>query len=134
MFNTAQIVEYIGIGYWGILFISVCWGLLRNDKYLIIQFVLSLAALYYGLKYYPMELQTQGNSNAAGFLFSPIVFVSSYALLRIGYKKIYKFEPDLEAYSNFSNRDKRGLNFLDYVTSITPMVLSIVIGLYLSNQ
>jgi len=134
LIKTAQLIEYVGIGYWGILFISVFWGILRKDKYLIFQFIMSLVALYYGFKYYPLELQTHGNKNAAGFLFSPILFVTTYALLRIAYKRIYKFEPDLEAYSKYSSRDKRGLNFLDYVTSVTPMVLSIGIGLYLSNK
>lgn len=133
LINTAQIIEFIGIAYWGVLFISVFWGLLRKDDHLIVHILISIIALYFGIKYYPMELHSHGNKNVTGFLFSPIVFVLSYTLLRMTYKRIYNFEPDIAAYSNYSNRDHRGLNFLDYITSITPIALSAIIGMYLSN-
>ena len=131
---TGQNIEYIGIGYWAILTTSIFWGLLRNNKSIIVHFVLSSIAFYFALKFYPLELKSTGNKNPAGFLYSPIILIFLYALLRQFYKKVYNMEPDMEAYSGFSSRDKRGLNFLDYVTAIIPIGTSVFIGLYLANK
>ena len=131
---TGQNIQYIGIGYWAILTISIFWGILRNNKSIIVHFVLSSIALYFALKFYPLELKSTGNKNPAGFLYSPIILIFLYALLRHFYKKVYNMEPDMEAYSGFSSRDKRGLNFLDYVTAIVPIATSVLIGLYLANK
>lgn len=130
---TAENIEYIGLVYWWILTMSVLLGWLRNNKSLMVHFILSLISLYFAVSWYSLELASVGNKNVVGFLYSPIIFVCSYALLRHLYKKIYNMEPDIAVYSGFFTRDNRGLNFLDYVTAILPIVLSILIGIYLSN-
>ena len=130
---SGQILANIGMAHWAILFLSVFWGFLRNNKAIIIQFILSCLLLYLGIKYYPLGLPSKGNSNGAGFLFGPIIFITLYTLLRMFYKKVYNMEPDIEAYSRYSSRDQRGLNFLDYVTAFVPFMTSAIIIIILSN-
>ncbi len=131
---SGQILANIGTAYWGLLFLSVLWGWLRNNKILFIHLVFSSLILYFGVKYLPLNLPCQGNSNGAGFLFGPIVFVISYALLRMFYKKAFKREPDMRAYSSYSIRDNRRLNSFDYLTFFIPVMLSAIINLMLANE
>lgn len=130
---SGQLLASIGMIYWGVLFLSVFLGFLRSDRILFIHMALSCIMLYFGIKYFPLNLSCAGNENGAGFLFGPIVFVVCYSLLRMFYKKIFNFEPDIEAYSGYSSRDKRGLNFMDYLTLFIPTVLSVIVILTLAN-
>ncbi len=130
---SGQLFFDIGAIYWAILFLSVFFGSLRNNVILTIHFVISSVMLYYGIKYLPLNLPCEGNENGAGFLFGPIVFVASYTALRFTYKKIFNVEPDMEAYSGYSSRDKRGLNFMDYLTFFIPFMLSAIVNLVLAN-
>jgi len=131
---TGQVLANIGMVHWGLLFICVSWGLLRNNIVILVNFIISCILFYLGLKYFSLELPCKGNSNGAGFLFGPIIFIILYASLRAFYKKVYKMEPDIEAYSGYSSRDKRGLNFLDYTTALVPILASAIVSIILANQ
>ncbi len=130
---TGDILELIGVGYLLILFMGGNFGWLRSNSRLAVHFVIACAFFVLGVKYYGLNLSSFGNENGAGFLFGPIIFVVLYASLRAFYKKIFSFEPDMVAYSGYSTRDQRRLNFLDYVVFLVPTVLSILISLLLAN-
>lgn len=130
---SGQLIATIGIMYWMLLFLSVLFGWLRSDKVLIVHAIISCVMLYFGLQFLPLNLPCMGNENGAGFLFGPFVFVVGYSLLRGLYKKIFKFEPDFEAYTGYSNRDKRGLNFMDYFTFFIPTTLSAIVNIMMAN-
>lgn len=126
-------LEWIGIGYWGLLFASCFAGFLRHNSALWIHGVATSILFYFGLKYLPLELPSAGNINGAGFLIGPLLYVVSYAILRVAYKKELGMEPDIEAYTGFSSRDSRGLNGGDYIVFIVPNVLCIGTSLILAN-
>ncbi|PHN06584.1 hypothetical protein [Flavilitoribacter nigricans] len=130
---SGQQLFNIGVIYWGILLLSLSLGVLRINRVLLFHFLLSSALLYVGIMHYPLQLPCRGNENGAGFLFGPFAFVVSYAMMRWLYKRIYNFEPDIEAYSGYSSRDNRGLNFLDYLTALIPAVLSSIVSIILAN-
>ncbi len=83
----------IGMSYWMIIHIGIATNRLRNNLKLLIHFFISILLTFMGIKYFPLYLSSNGNSNGAAFLFAPIILVGSYILLRFLYIKAYKMEP-----------------------------------------
>lgn len=67
--------------------------------------------------------------NVATAFFSPIIYISTYQLLRIIFKKMKGIEPAYEFAATYDFTDKRKLNFLDYIVFVVPMGLSFVSSL-----
>jgi len=106
--------------------------LLRSNKILTVLTLVALLIGIYGLLIRGEETEMP-NGNGADFLAAPFVYVVSYALLRMLYKRVYKMEPTYERYSWYDAKEGRNQNWLDVTVYILPMLLSFVVPLMMGK-
>jgi uncharacterized membrane protein len=112
--------------------IAVCgfMKLLRSNKVLIILLTITFPIAIFGLIIRGVNTEMV-NGNAADMLLSPFIYVASYALLRLVFKRIYKMEPTYERYSWYS--DGRKQNWLDVIVHVIPLMLSFTLPFLIEN-
>lgn len=116
----------VGLGF--IFVFSFFYSQLKNKRYynsfLILSIVIAVIRVFY--------FDGQGNvvgmlkSNSADYLYSPLIFLLVFQILRFVYIQIYKREPAFGA-TKFSNYDKtagRYLNLLDYAVETAPLIIA----------
>ncbi|WP_224490964.1 hypothetical protein [Robertkochia flava] len=111
----------------GILVVLGFMKLLRSNRILLILTPISLVVGLWGMLISGVKTETI-NGNGAEFLIAPFVYLSSYSLLRMLYKKLYKVEPTYNRFSWYDKEEGRKQNWLDVTVHILPMVLGFFVA------
>lgn len=114
--------------------IAVCgfMKLLRSNKVLIILLTITFPIAIFGLIIRGVNTEMV-NGNAANMFLSPFIYVASYTLLRLVFKRIYKMEPTYERYSWYDYSDGRKQNWLDVIVHLIPLMLSFTLPFLIEN-
>ena len=122
----------IGLCITGILAVCGFMKLLRSDRTLIILTVLTIPIGVFGLCLIGDNTEMV-NGNGATTLVSPFIYITSYALLRMLYKRIYKMEPTYERFSWYDAEEGRKQNWLDVTVHILPMLLGFIVPIIIEE-
>lgn len=129
---TGENIMMIGLILTGILVVCGFMKLLRSNKTLIIITILTIPIAVLGLFMRGKETEMV-NGNGAKFLISPFIYITSFALLRMLFKNIYKMEPTYEKHSWYDAEDGRNQNWLDLIVHILPMILSFIVPILIDK-
>jgi hypothetical protein len=99
---------------------------LRNDKNIRILIIITVLIAIYPLKLKLENAPYFGYMRVTDCLFLPFFYVSTYGLLRLIYKRIYKREPTYYRQSWFDPEDNREQNWFDMFVYIGSMFLPII--------
>ncbi|WP_271783403.1 hypothetical protein [Aquimarina algiphila] len=125
--NTIMIISF---SMTGIISVFGFMKKLRNNKLLLILLLITLLIGLFGYissNYYIAVL----SGRLSYSLFGPFIYVLSYGLLRIAYKKTFNKEPSYERYSWYDYEDGRKLNVFDLLVHIIPMLLGFILPILL---
>jgi len=131
---SGELLGNIGIIFWCIMIFLIFFGYSRNNTVLVFYFIGALILTILGLGIFNERISWSGNSNVAGILFAPLMYLTFYVLLRNLYKRAYKFEPDFVPHWNYSHRDGRKLNIFDFIVYLLPTLFSFFISLFISRN
>jgi hypothetical protein len=106
--------------------------LLRSNKTLFILSIITAVIGIYGILIRGVQTELV-NGNGADFLIAPFTYITTYAFLRMLYKKIYKVEPTYARYSWYDAEEGRKQNWFDVSVYILPMMLSFVVPIIIGN-
>jgi hypothetical protein len=129
---TGEQLLIIGLCITGILVVCGFMKLLRSDRTLIVLTILTIPIGVFGL-YLRGDNTEMVNGNGSTYMISPFVYVTSFALLRMLFKSIYKMEPTYERFSWFDAEEGRKQNWLDVTVHIVPMLLSFVVPILIDK-
>ena len=134
-YSLGRIIGIIGIYAWAGSMVIAWQGFNKNKLVLYSNVVVAFVLFIGGLVLYPKKLANGINSNAAGVLFTPMLFMILHYLSGRAYYFLYGFPPDSGVYtSNTAKGTNRKLNFFDHVVVFLPAVLSLTIGITLSRM
>ena len=123
---TGSQILIVGLILTGVLVTCGFMKLLRSNRVLFILTPIAFIIGLYGVLIRGAQTEMV-NGNGSDFLLAPFVYISSYALLRMLYRKVYKVEPTYERYSWYDAEEGRKQNWLDVTVHILPMMLSFVV-------
>jgi len=88
----------------------------------------------WGVLLYPQNISHEINLNIAGFLFTPIIFVTVHLVMGKLYYFLYGFPPEPNVYmTNRGKYSKRKLIFFDHLVIIIPIIISLTLGVIISR-
>lgn len=125
---STQIIILI-LNFLEVIFITLAfmnYSFVRNRNKIIFTFIVSIIYVIIGC-FGLLDLLIKINRFHYEIMFIPLIFYSTYQLLRIWYKKDTKREPVSTYATDYDFTDKRGLNFGDYM--FNALLLIITIGL-----
>ena len=105
----------------------------RNNKVIIVMLVVTAIIAIVGVFLMAPATMTDRATKSEWF-FSPIIFISSYALLRRVYKKKYSREPTYNRTALYDAEEGRNQNSFDVVVHVLPLVFSIVLPIIISSM
>ena len=126
---TPSQIFWLGSGITLIFFMMVFLKLHRKKGVLISLFIVGLISLIIGIILMSNPEFEMKKGHAATTFFGPIIYISTYQILRIIFKKQTGIEPAYEFASTYDSKDKRGLGVFDYIIFIFPFVLATAISL-----
>jgi hypothetical protein len=129
---TDDIAQTFGYIILFVLVILCFYKKLRDNRRLgILLIATSLIAIY------ACVLKTSGQAfsgrfRGSDFLFSPFIFVLTYAILRYLYKDVYDREPTYDRTSWYDSDERRYQNFFDVIVFVFPLLFSITFPIWIS--
>jgi hypothetical protein len=109
------------IGIFGFLTIS---KKLRNDRTILILLTSTAIIAIYPLVLKILNTPFEGYLRTTDYLFSPFIYMLSYAVLRYLYKRTYNREPTYNRDSWYDEEEKRYQNIFDFIVMISPLFIS----------
>ena len=123
---NSQHIFWTGFGIL-MFFIMIVYFKYHRRKYVIeFMLVIGILSAIIGLILFQNPNFEMEKGHGATTFFAPIIYISSYQIFRLIYKKKLGIEPAYEFASYYDHKDKRGLNIADFVVYILPMTLAFV--------
>ena len=129
-----EIIGLIGILGWA-MNLTITWqGFNRIKAVYYANVSISIVLAIAGIVLFPKKIADEVNSNVAGILFIPLLFVILHIIMSRAYNYLYGFPADPGTYmSNQAKYSNRKLNFLDHLVIIIPAMLSFLIGIMIAR-
>lgn len=133
--NMEENIVLISIIVWSANVVITWQGFNRNKIINYSNVLVAIILCIWGFILYPRNIQYEINSNIAGVLFTPLIFVIVHLIMSKLYYFLYGFLPEPNVY--MTNRGKfssRKLNFFDHLVILIPTITSLMIGILISRQ
>ncbi|HTL80073.1 MAG TPA: hypothetical protein VL651_00135 [Bacteroidia bacterium] len=117
---------FLGLTPTAAMLLAASYRRLRNDRIVFVLIILCVSLAIWGIYLRSPEFEMKGG-NAADSLYSPLIYILTYATLRYLFKKKYGFEPTYYKHSWYDPVEKRDQNWFDIVVLMLPFLLAVFI-------